>query len=113
MDPLPLSEVLSPPLVETRNPNDFLERAPGDPTISLNPDGSLANSPAILAATVPVNPAPDPTISDPAHVPSPYQSEEQINAQIEARRLREESLQAENRWRPAAAATTSQEPSVS
>jgi hypothetical protein len=95
-EPLPLSEVVSPPLVETPNPNDALERNPGDPTISLNADGTPANAPAILAATVPVNAEPAPQ-SDPAHVPSPYQPEDPTL--VENARLREEALQAENRFR--------------
>lgn len=70
--PLPLSEVVSPVLIETENPNDAVARNPGDPTISWNADGSVANMPQELSGTVPVNPEPAPQ-SDPAHVPSPYQ----------------------------------------
>jgi hypothetical protein len=71
-EPLPLSEVVSPPIVETPNPNDALQRNPGDPSISLNADGTVANTVQPLSGTVPVNPEPAPQ-SDPAHVASPYQ----------------------------------------
>jgi hypothetical protein len=97
-EPLPVSEVVSPPLVETPNPNDATERNPGDPTVSLNADGTPANVVQPFAATVPVNPEPS-AQSDPAHVPSPYQPPETQAAAEESRRLREEALQAENRFR--------------
>ena len=71
---LTAEEVASPPLVETPNPNEAGERNPGDPTISLNPDGTVANSAAKMAMTVTPNPNPTPQ-SDPAFVPSPYQPE--------------------------------------
>jgi len=69
---LTAEEVASPPLVETPNPNEAGERNPGDPTISLNPDGTPANTPAKMAMTVTPNPNPNPQ-SDPAFVPSPQQ----------------------------------------
>jgi hypothetical protein len=98
--PLTADEVRSPQLVEPENPNDAVARNPGDPTVSWNADGSLANQPHVLAATVPVNPAPDATQSDPAHVPSPYQDPAAEEAQKESARLREEALQSENRFVP-------------
>jgi hypothetical protein len=70
--PLTAEEVASPPLVETPNPNESGERAPGDPTVSLNPDGTVANAPAKMSQTVPPVTTPTPT-SDPAFVPSPQQ----------------------------------------
>lgn len=63
------------PLIETPNPNEAGDRAPGDPTVSLNPDGTLANAPAVKVATTPVNPTPS-LQSDPAFVPSPLQQVE-------------------------------------
>jgi hypothetical protein len=96
-EPLPLSEVVGPPLIETPNPNEAGERNPGDPSISLNADGTVAIC-GILIQTVPVNAEPS-LQSDPAHVPSPYQPDVP-EVQAEARRLREESIQAENRIRP-------------
>jgi IPT/TIG domain len=63
------------PLIETPNPNEAGDRAPGDPTVSLNPDGTPANVPAVMVATVPVNPTPT-VQSDPAFVPSPMQQGE-------------------------------------
>lgn len=98
-EPLPVSEVLSPPIVETPNPNDAAARNPGDPTESWNADGTQANSVQQFAATIPTNPTPDATQSDPAHVPSPYQDPAALEAQAESARLREEALQAENRFR--------------
>lgn len=63
---------MSDPLVETPNPNEAADRAPGDPTVSLNPDGSVANAAALISQTVPPVKTPTPT-SDPAFVPSPMQ----------------------------------------
>ncbi len=60
------------PLIETPNPNEAGDRAPGDPTVSLNPDGTVANAGAVISQTTPVNPTPTPQ-SDPAFVPSPQQ----------------------------------------
>ena len=100
MDPLPVEEVIAPPFTEQPNPNEQGERNPGDPTVSLNADGTVANTTVNpVSATVPVNADPHPT-SDPAHVESPYQPPEALAASKEAARLREESIQAENRWRP-------------
>lgn len=98
-EPLPLSEVVSPALIETENPNDTEGRNPGDPTISLDADGTPAGEVHELSGTVPVNPTPSPQ-SDPAHVPSPYQPPEANEEQVRTAKLREEALQAENRWRP-------------
>lgn len=98
-EPLPLSEVVSPQLIEPENPNDAVARNPGDPTVSWNADGTVANLPLDISGTVPVNPDPSPQ-SDPAHVPSPYQPAEATAEQKETSRLREVALQAENRWRP-------------
>lgn len=98
-EPLPLSEVVSPALIETENPNDAEGRNPGDPTISLDADGTPAGEVHELSGTVPVNPAPS-AQSDPAHVPSPYQPPEATQEQVRTAKLREEALQAENRWRP-------------
>jgi hypothetical protein len=89
---------MSDPIIELPNPNDAEGRAPGDPTISLDPDGTMANEPSIFVATSPTNPTPTPQ-SDPAHVPSPYQPEEDLEVLKENARLREVALQAENRLR--------------
>ena len=63
----------SPPLIEPPNPNEEgPQRNPGDPSISLDPDGTLANQPVGYIGTVPPNAVPQPT-SDPAFVPSPFQ----------------------------------------
>jgi hypothetical protein len=90
---------MSDPLIETENPNDTATRNPGDPTVSLNPDGTPANAPTEYVATAPVNPEPS-LQSDPAHVPSPYQPPEATEEQVETAKLREAAIQAENRWRP-------------
>jgi hypothetical protein len=62
-----------PPLIETPNPNEAgPQRNPGDPSISLNPDGTPATKSVGYIGTVPPNAAPMRT-SDPAFVPSPFQ----------------------------------------
>ena len=91
---------MSDPLIETQNPNELGDRAPGDPTESWNADGSPANSPLLVVATAPINPVPDPHVSDPAFVPSPYQPPEVEEALTQNARLREVALQAENRFVP-------------
>lgn len=62
-----------PPLVETPNPNETgPQRNPGDPSISLDPDGTPANKPVGYIGTAPPNAIPQ-QASDPAFVPSPFQ----------------------------------------
>ena len=93
-------QAVAAPLVETQNPNDAEGRNPGDPTVSLNSDGTVANTSVNpVSVTVPVDPAPHPQ-SDPAHVPSPFQPPEVLEEQARSAKLREEALQAENRFRP-------------
>ena len=87
------------PVTEPENPNDIAIRNPGDPSESWDADGTPANAPAEYVMTTPINPAPDTTQSDPAHVPSPYQPEEELEVLKENARLREVALQAENRFR--------------
>ena len=90
---------MSDPIIEAENPNDAPGRNPGDPTISLDPDGTMANEPSLTVATAPVNPTPTPT-SDPCHVESPYQQPpDGLEVLKETARLREEALQSENRFR--------------
>lgn len=90
---------MSDPLIETPNPNDAEGRAPGDPTVSWDADGTDANAPLLVVGTAPVNPTPDTTQSDPAHVESPFQPAADLEVLKENARLREVALQAENRFR--------------
>ena len=89
---------MSDPLVETENPNDSAVRNPGDPTESWDADGTPANTPLLVVDPPAVNPVPDTTQSDPAHVPSPYQPDADLEVLKENARLKEEALQAENRF---------------
>jgi hypothetical protein len=73
--PQPYEYVPSPPIVEKENPNQGGNyRNPGDPTISLNPDGTEANAGPLKCMTAPV--VKNPLHSDPAFVPSPLMDKE-------------------------------------